>query len=145
VINNTFLIGTSPQCSLSLPINMAAEAGPSRLRHTSARPLASNARPSSSREEVDLSNLTARLSIQDIDELESRQGRNGMQRSQLTDAELALRIFAGDARSLITFNNDRALAMALNEVEPRQPAFHANRAASRPRSVAMGNVQALDP
>ncbi|KIM77724.1 hypothetical protein PILCRDRAFT_613582 [Piloderma croceum F 1598] len=124
---------------------MAAQAGPSNLRHTSAYPLASNARPSSSREEVDLSNLIARLSIQDIDELESRQGKNGMQGSHLTDAELALSIFAEDARSLITFNSDRALPMALNEAEPRQPVFHANRAASRPRSVMMGNVQALDP
>jgi hypothetical protein len=124
---------------------MAAQAGPSRPRHTSAHPLASNARPSSSREEVDLSNLVARLSIQDIDELESRQKRNGMQGSQLTDAELALSIFAEDARSLITFNSDRALAMALNEVEPRAPVFHANRAASRPRSVTMGHAQALDP
>ena len=120
---------------------MAAQAGPSRPGHTSTHPLASNARPSSSREEVDLSNLIARLSIQDIDELE----KNGMQGSQLTDAELALSIFAEDARSLITFNSDRALAMALNEEEPRPPVFHANRAASRPPSVMMSNVRTGDP
>jgi hypothetical protein len=120
---------------------MAAQAGPSRLRDTSAHPLAPNARPSTSHEEVDLSNLVARLSIQDIDELQS-QVRKG---SQMSDAELALSIFAEDARSLITFNSDRALAVALNEAEPRPPVFHVNPLASRSRSVTIGNAQALNP
>jgi hypothetical protein len=123
------------------PINMAAQAGPSNLRHASAHPLAPNARPPTSREEADLSNLVARLSIQDIDELES-QTRDG---SQTTDAELALRIFAEDARSLITFNSDRALAEALYAAEPRPPVLHANPASrDRPRSVTIGNAQTLD-
>jgi len=73
--------------------NMAAQAGPSRIRYMSAHLLGPDTRPPAGREEVDLSNLVAQLSIQDIDELET-QIRNG---SQMSDADLALSIFAEDA------------------------------------------------
>ena len=120
---------------------MAAQAGPSRLRHGHASP---DAVPPASREETELSNLVARLSIQDVDELESRQQWKGTKGPQLTDAQLALKIFAEDARSVIAFNNDRTLAMALSEAEPQPPVVYANQAASRSRPTTIRNAQALN-
>lgn len=114
---------------------MSAQAGPSRLRHGPAHPLAHQP----SREEADLSDLVARLSIQDVDELESRHKGKETQGTRLTDAELALKLFAEEARSVMEFNNDRALAMALSEVDERAPAARASlAAATRPRPGATG-------
>lgn len=99
---------------------MSTHAGPSRLGQSSARLQPQNPRPLSSREEVDLTALVARLSDEDIDQIEARHNGKQRQGAVLTDAELALSIFAEDARTLKKFNSDRALAEAMNEgEEPR--------------------------
>lgn len=105
---------------------------PSRLGQTLHHTRSRNARPYFSREESDLSDLVARLSIQDIEELEDRQKGKRKKGAFLTDAELALSIFAEDARALIQFNRDRALAEALNEMGEPPLQFG---------TIAMGNVR----
>lgn len=94
---------------------MSAQAGPSRLGRTSDRTQARHI----SREETVLSDLVARLSLQDIEVLERQQNGTDRHESQLSDADLALRLFAEDARSLVMFNIDRALAMSLNDTGER--------------------------
>lgn len=98
---------------------MSALAGPSRLGQSSIRPrpLVANAGSLWDREESDLSDLVARLSIEDIDELENCRKGKGKEGAPLSDAEVAFRIFAEDARALMQYNNDRALAQALSETE----------------------------
>ena len=96
---------------------MSARAGPSRLRHSSALPQAPDGRPQLSNEESDLVDLIARFSIQDVEQLENLQKGKRREGAPLTDAELALSIFAEEAQALLQFNSDRVLAEALNEME----------------------------
>jgi len=81
---------------------MATLAGPSTARAP---------RPSSRfvDDEAELYASIARLSIQDIDELEARQRRN-YGRPVSTDAELAIRMAREEVEALDRFNSDRALA-----------------------------------
>lgn len=90
---------------------MSVQAGPSRLRQTPLR------RHGSNQEEENLSALAARLSIQDIEELQARQRGQRREGAPMSDAELALSLFAEDAHSLLTFNTDRAMALSLSEID----------------------------
>ena len=62
-------------------------------------------------EDTDL-NLAARLTLEDIREIEQQQ-------APMTDAALALRLAAQEARSSLIFETDRALAQSLQDVEVR--------------------------
>jgi hypothetical protein len=84
---------------------MASRAGPSTLRHTLA----------GENEASDLVSLTARLTLQDIQEIESRQKGKRNEGAPMTDAELALRLAAEEARSSVIFDSDRAIAQRLQE------------------------------
>lgn len=77
---------------------------------TSSRPRPSNPRPVAQAEE-ELYSAIARLSLRDLDELESRQRRQG---SQTTDTELALRLAREEFEALQQFEVDRALARSLS-------------------------------
>lgn len=88
---------------------MSAHAGPSTLR----KPVVSRD------DESDLHTLAARLTIKDIEYLESRQRGKQREGTGLTDGELALRIAAEEARSSIIFDNDRAIAQSLHDAEQR--------------------------
>ncbi|KZT20949.1 hypothetical protein NEOLEDRAFT_1151039 [Neolentinus lepideus HHB14362 ss-1] len=65
-----------------------------------------------STEEAQLRDMYARMSMLDIEELEA--SSTG---TQLSDAQLAQRLFAEEARAMMTFQNDRALAESLQEAE----------------------------
>ncbi|KDQ61532.1 hypothetical protein JAAARDRAFT_54888 [Jaapia argillacea MUCL 33604] len=90
---------------------MAATAGPSKL------PTPHPARTGADNAEAELMNLVARLGIQDVEELTA--GRNP---PGLSDAEVALRLFAEEARSVVRINNDRAVAQRLQDDELGTPA-----------------------
>ena len=61
--------------------------------------------------------LAAQLSLEDIEYLERLQRRNRRDGIVDSDAVLALFLSAEEARSTIMFNNDRALAQALQDHE----------------------------
>lgn len=61
-----------------------------------------------------MATLFARLSLQEIDEFEGVHRANHGE-GPMSDAELDLSLFFEDARSLQRFNNDRAMALSLNE------------------------------
>ena len=85
---------------------MSAQAGPSRLRQAPVQ----NGR---SREEDDLSALAARFSVLELEQLEERQRANREEGLPVSDAQLALSLFAEEARAFQTFTSDRAMALAL--------------------------------
>ncbi|KII92507.1 hypothetical protein PLICRDRAFT_172589 [Plicaturopsis crispa FD-325 SS-3] len=89
---------------------MSSVAGPSRptVRSTSAR---------AHDEEADLLDLAARLSLADVDELIGQHKGKAREGAPLSDAEIALNLFAEDARSMSLFNSDRALARSLGQEE----------------------------
>ncbi|KAF7973718.1 hypothetical protein HWV62_14410 [Athelia sp. TMB] len=86
---------------------MSAQAGPSRPRQA----LVQNGL---SREEDDLSALAARLSELELEQLEERQRANREEGVPMSDAQLALSLFAEEARAFQTFTRDRAIALALD-------------------------------
>lgn len=94
------------QIPLGLSLAMSSPAGPSRPRLRTAPP---------ADHEADSHALVARLSLQDIDDLQSQTApQPGTPRS---DREVALALFAQDARSSIVFQRDRALAARLQAEE----------------------------
>jgi hypothetical protein len=90
-----------------------AEAGPSKIRVQRPEPTTLN----------DFS-LAARLTFEDIQELQTRSLGKGKRRAgSLTDAELALHLAAQEVQASMIFDRDRALAMSLNEGELELGAF----------------------
>ena len=87
-----------------------AHAGPSRQRITPSGQISAKNGDSDL-----LTSLTARLTIEDVQELESRQERRG--NAQMSDAELALTLSAQEARASIIFESDRILAQRLHDEE----------------------------
>lgn len=61
--------------------------------------------------------LAARLSLADVDELIGQHKGKAREGAPLSDAEIALNLFAEDARSMSLFNSDRALARSLGQEE----------------------------
>ena len=66
----------------------------------------------------DLLTLAAELSLEDIEQIERHQIRLDTDNTGVSDAELALSLFAQEARNSIMYNNDRALARALQGDDP---------------------------
>jgi hypothetical protein len=77
------------------------QAGPSRLTG-----------PAPTRLEDELWSLAARLSLEDLEAMETRATR-----SRISDADLALSIFAQEAKSSRMINEDRAIAQRMHEEE----------------------------
>lgn len=119
-------------CSL-----MSTHAGPSRLRPTPDRSTVSQ-------HQADILALAAGLTLEDIEELESTQKGKHRQGEPMTDAELALSIFAEDTRSSIIFDNDRAIALSLQASEQRGtglfPQVNASEGENRHRSIRNGGT-----
>ncbi|THH13680.1 hypothetical protein EW146_g6574 [Bondarzewia mesenterica] len=92
---------------------LQAEAGPSR-----PLPSRPNDRTDSHTEEAAMSSLMAQLSLEDIEILESGFKIKQRRGAPLTDAELAMSLFAEDARASIVFESDRAFALSLQASEP---------------------------
>ncbi|EGO03352.1 hypothetical protein SERLA73DRAFT_174808, partial [Serpula lacrymans var. lacrymans S7.3] len=63
--------------------------------------------------ETVLAQLIGQLSLDDIQGLERIQRERERSRTQLTDREIAYGLFLENAREVITFNNDRAIAQRL--------------------------------
>lgn len=57
--------------------------------------------------------LLAQLTLEDLEETESRQKGKQRDDAPLSDAELALRFFVEDAQATLSFQRDRALALSL--------------------------------
>jgi hypothetical protein len=74
--------------------------------------------PALNQPDTDLLTLAAQLSLEDVEQIERHQRGLDMNNSHVSDAELALSLFAQEARNSIMFNNDRALAQALQEDDP---------------------------
>jgi hypothetical protein len=97
-----------PRC---LPTSMSSQAGPSNHRAPH------RVRFHTTNEDFDLVSLAARLTIEDIGELERRQERRD--NAPMSDAELALELTASEARASAMFRTDRALAQSLQDAEER--------------------------
>lgn len=92
---------------------MSTQAGPSRPR---AAVIANNID-----NEAAFLDLAVQLSLEDIDALQAAHKGKQRQGAPISDAELALNLFAEDARALAMFNNDRALAQSLASDAPIYP------------------------
>ena len=75
--------------------------------------------PALNQPDAELLTLAAQLSLEDIDQIERFQRRLARDNTRISDEELALSLFAQEARNSIMFSNDRALARALQEVDGR--------------------------
>jgi hypothetical protein len=89
-------------------MSLAAHAGPSRAGRNPSFDV-----------DAEFLALMAQLSLQDIEEIERQQRHVARAGRPLSDAELALTLFAEEARASIMFNNDRAFAQALQAAEPQ--------------------------
>ncbi|KAF8663439.1 hypothetical protein AX16_001009 [Volvariella volvacea WC 439] len=88
-------------------------------------------------QEQDSARLAALLTLQDIEEIEALERNKHRAGVPLTDAELALTLFAKEARSSLVIENDRLIAQRLQEMENGQdmPMGTAGTSLQQPRSV----------
>lgn len=110
------------------PATMSLAAGPSHLHRPRHQASENNLL------EEDVIAMVAQLGLDDIADIERRQKGKARANATLNDGDLALALFAEEARAFGTRESDRALAQSLQEEEDRtHPQLPANTA---PRTQA---------